>query len=53
MAHPEDFGGPCGLLAISFMVAGSLYTFLGFVGYIKYGKDVKASITLNLPQNEP
>lgn len=52
MIHPENFGGPFGVLSISFMIAGSMYAFLGLVGYVKYGKACEASITLNLPKKD-
>lgn len=51
MIHPENFGGVFGVLAISFMIAGCLYAFVGLVGYVKYGEEVKATITLDLPQD--
>lgn len=49
MITPQNFGGPFGMLALSFVIAGGLYTFVGLVGYIKYGDQVKSSITLDLP----
>ncbi|XP_035216608.1 proton-coupled amino acid transporter 1-like isoform X3 [Stegodyphus dumicola] len=51
MATPEDFGGLNGVLNTGMVVVACLYTGVGFYGYLKYGNDVKSSITFNLPQN--
>ncbi|CAL1290873.1 unnamed protein product [Larinioides sclopetarius] len=49
MATPEDFGGLNGVLNTGMVVVACLYTAVGFYGYLKYGDDVKPSITFNLP----
>lgn len=48
MGEPEAFGGSIGVLNVSMIVVASLYTGMGFFGYLKYGDGVKGSITLNL-----
>lgn len=52
MKTPEDFGGMTGVLNTSMVIVATLYTSVGFFGYLKYGDGVKGSITLNLPQDE-
>lgn len=55
MGEPEAFGGSIGVLNVSMIVVASLYTGMGFFGYLKYGDGVLGSITLNLhpsPLNE-
>lgn len=49
MKTPEDFGGTTGVLNTGMIIVACLYTSVGFFGYLKYGDDVKGSITLNLP----
>lgn len=53
MKTPKSFGGYCGVLNIGMVFVIILYVGLGFIGYWKYGDDVKASITLNFPIKEP
>lgn len=49
MREPESFGGSCGVLNTGMTVVACLYIAVGFFGYLKFGADVKGSITLNLP----
>lgn len=49
MITPEAFGGWCGVINLGMTIATSLYAAVGFFGYLKFGDDVKGSITLNLP----
>lgn len=35
------------------IVVASMYLIMGFVGYLKWGEDVKGSLTLNLPEGDP
>lgn len=51
MKTPEDFGGWTGVLNTGMVIVASLYTAIGFFGYLKYGDYVRGSITLNLPSN--
>lgn len=48
MGEPQAFGGAIGVLNVSMIVVASLYTGMGFFGYLKYGDAVAGSITLNL-----
>lgn len=53
MKTPQDFVGLTGVLNTVMVMVTSLYTAVGFFGYLKYGdKAVKGSITLYLPPNE-
>lgn len=49
MKRRENFAKPFGVinLAITFVII--LYSTVGFLGYLKYGDNVGASITLSLP----
>jgi len=52
MRNPQDFGGWTGVLNTGMVIVASLYTAVGFFGYLKYGDAVKeGSITLNLPHD--
>ncbi|XP_053612454.1 proton-coupled amino acid transporter-like protein pathetic [Plodia interpunctella] len=51
MKTPEDFGGWNGVLNTGMVIVASLYTAIGFFGYLKYGDHVLGSITLNLPND--
>ena len=51
MQEPSRFGGLYSVLSVSMVSVTLSYTFLGFFGYLKYGSDTKASITLNLPDD--
>lgn len=48
MKTPQDFGGATGVLNTGMVIVACLYVGTGFFGYLKYGDDVKGSITLNL-----
>ncbi|XP_001986364.2 glutamate transporter polyphemus isoform X1 [Drosophila grimshawi] len=52
MAHPQSYLGLCGVLnmAVFFILFSNV--FFGIMGYWRYGEQVEASITLNIPQNE-
>lgn len=49
MKTPEDFGGWTGLINLGMTIAVALYAAVGFYGYLRFGDDVKGSLTLNLP----
>lgn len=51
MKTPQDFGGMTGVLNTGMVIVASLYTAVGFFGYLKYGETVAATITLNLDPN--
>ncbi|XP_014243863.1 proton-coupled amino acid transporter-like protein CG1139 [Cimex lectularius] len=52
MKEPRKFGNTFGVLNCAMVPITLLYTFVGFFGYLKYGPDVKGSITLSLPAHE-
>lgn len=52
MRTPKSFGGNFGVLNRSMILIIFLYVGMGFFGYLKYGADIKGSITLNLPEDE-
>lgn len=52
MKHPARFIGKAGILNIAMVCVVLLYSIVGFFGYLKYGGDIKGSITLNIPTNE-
>ncbi|XP_055841082.1 proton-coupled amino acid transporter-like protein CG1139 isoform X1 [Episyrphus balteatus] len=49
MKNPNHFIGCPSVLNIGMAVVISLYTLVGFFGYLKYGDETQGSITLNLP----
>lgn len=52
MKKRANFGKPCGVINLAIVSVIILYCTMGFLGYLKYGDDVGASISLSLP-NEP
>lgn len=50
MRRPEQMGGCCGLINLSYSVLLVLYAAIGVLGYLCYGDLVGDAITLNLPQ---
>lgn len=51
MRSPQHFLGCPGVLNTAMIVVISLYASLGFFGYVRYGDEVKGSVTLNLDQD--
>ncbi|XP_055533591.1 proton-coupled amino acid transporter-like protein pathetic [Wyeomyia smithii] len=51
MKHPQHFLGSCGVLTKATIFLTFLYAITGFFGYICYGENTKASVTLNLPSD--
>ncbi|OTF84207.1 proton-coupled amino acid transporter 4-like protein, partial [Euroglyphus maynei] len=49
MKTPESLQGNVGVLNISMSLVACINLAIGFFGYLKYGDNVKGSITLNLP----
>lgn len=49
MRTPQHFTGLCGVLNQGMSGVTLVYMLLGFFGYLKYGKEVQGSVTLNLP----
>ena len=52
MRHPKDMGGVNGVLNTSMALVIALYLAMGFYGYLKFGEEIEASITLNLPPED-
>lgn len=52
MATPRAYVQPCGIMNWGMTVVLSLYIFLGFFGYWKYGEAALGSVTLNIPETE-
>lgn len=50
MKNPQKFLGCPGVLNTAMIASTILYGSIGFLGYIRYGDDVQASVTLNLPE---
>ncbi|XP_058803940.1 proton-coupled amino acid transporter-like protein CG1139 isoform X2 [Phymastichus coffea] len=53
MKTPTHFIGCPGVLNIGMFFVISLYSTVGFFGYLKYQQTTKGSITLNLPEDDP
>ena len=52
MKHPGDMLRYNGVLNASMSLITNLYIGFGFFGYLKYGDDIKGSISLNLPPSD-
>ena len=52
MKNPGSMLGNTGVLNKSMSIVFILYSAMGVCGYLKYGKDVQATIIHNLPMNE-
>ncbi|XP_045784562.1 proton-coupled amino acid transporter-like protein CG1139 isoform X4 [Maniola jurtina] len=52
MEKPKRFVGLLGLFNIGMVIIMLLYILMGVFGYLKYGDDIKASLTLNLPHDQ-
>ncbi|KAK4872818.1 hypothetical protein RN001_014847 [Aquatica leii] len=52
MKTPKSFKGVFGVLNKGMVIIVSLYTGLGLLGYLAFGKKTEGSITLNLPDKE-
>ncbi|GBP80155.1 Proton-coupled amino acid transporter-like protein CG1139 [Eumeta japonica] len=52
MLKPSQFLGCPGVLNTAMAVIVVMYGLVGFLGYYKYGDQVRGSLTLNLPQEE-
>lgn len=52
MKTPKHFLGVFGVLNMGMGGVTVIYALLGFLGYLKYGENTKASITLNLPTED-
>ncbi|KAF6209944.1 hypothetical protein GE061_015698 [Apolygus lucorum] len=52
MKNPKRFGSAFGVLNVAMVPNLMMFLSVGFVGFLKYGPEVKASITLNMPEGE-
>ncbi|CAD5120431.1 DgyrCDS9000 [Dimorphilus gyrociliatus] len=52
MKYKHRFNAWNGVLNTGMFIVTALYTAVGFFGFLKVGKKVKGSITLNLPSNQ-
>lgn len=52
MKTPKNFRGPTGILNRAMAIIIALYIGLGLAGYLKYGAEVKGTVTVNLPNDE-
>lgn len=52
MKTPKAFMKPFGVLNVSMTIIVFMYAGLGFLGYLRYGKETDGSITLNLPNEK-
>lgn len=50
MEYPEDMMGCNGVLVTGSVVITLIYAALGFFGFLAYGMKIKATVTLNLPE---
>jgi solute carrier family 36 (proton-coupled amino acid transporter) len=50
MAKPQHFLGCPGVLNTAMATVIVLYSVIGFFGYVRFGDEVKGSVTLNLPE---
>lgn len=53
MKKPKLFSRPVGVLNVGMVGIASLFVAVGFVGYWRYGENVEATVTMNLPQDNP
>jgi solute carrier family 36 (proton-coupled amino acid transporter) len=52
MKNPQNFLGCFNVLNTAMVMIVSLFTLVGFFGFLKYGPEVQGSISLDLPEDE-
>lgn len=52
MKTPQHFIGCPSVLNVGMAIVVVSYFSVGFLGYLKYGDNIKAVITLNLPEDD-
>lgn len=50
MKQPQHFLGCPGVLNTAMITVVVLYAIIGFFGFVRFGEEVKGSVTLNLPE---
>jgi len=53
MKDGRQFYKPLGVFNVGMVIVTALYLLVGVSAYMKYGEDVKGSVTLNLPTEKP
>jgi proton-coupled amino acid transporter len=53
MKTPENFLPPAGVLNTGMVIVFSIYTSIGFFGFLRFGLDTKETITINIPVFDP
>lgn len=52
MKKPKDFRGVTGILNRAMFLIVFMYVSIGLLGYLRYGTEVEATVTVNLPKDE-
>ncbi|XP_043501944.1 proton-coupled amino acid transporter 1-like isoform X1 [Polistes fuscatus] len=52
MKKPSNFNKPLGVLNVGMVIVGGMFVTMGFLSYLKYGDNVRGSVTLNLELSE-
>ncbi|XP_046833399.1 proton-coupled amino acid transporter 2-like isoform X1 [Vespa crabro] len=52
MKKPSNFNKLFGVLNVGMVIVGAMFVVMGFLSYLKYGDDVRGSVTLNLELTE-
>ena len=52
MKYPNDYLGWNGVLNTAIIIAIVVYAAVGFYGYMKFGNDIQASVSYNLPSDD-
>jgi len=50
MKNPKQFSTLFGVLNVGMVIVTSLIMLTGFMGYLRFGDEVRGSLTLNLPE---
>lgn len=51
MKNPKKFSSVFGVLNVGMVIVTSLIILTGFMGYLRFGDEVRGSLTLNLPED--
>lgn len=50
MKNPKQFSSVFGVLNVGMVIVTSFIILTGFMGYLRFGDNVRGSLTLNLPE---